>query len=187
MTTPLLRTVCLCLLCVAAAPALAQASACAPGARIEIEYHGSWKPGTVRGAPDAAGACLIAWDGYSAAWDERVPLTRIRLAGQAQTMQRLPPVEGALWPGNYVCTRAGGSISPAFGFTVHAGGRYTDHQGQSPGRYRIDREARTIAFQGGGWDGRSGRFGKAESVFTHYEGEREIVTCRPISDQRGRQ
>ena len=48
---------------------------------------------------------------------------------------------------------------------------------QQPGK-------RTIAFTGGGWGGRSGRFGLAESVFTHYQGDKEVVTCRPISSSK---
>jgi hypothetical protein len=158
---------------------------CVPGQRIEIEYYGSWRLGTVKAAPDASGNCLVSWDGYSSAFDERVPLTRVRIPGQQQPLQRLPAVSSELRLGNYVCTRAGGSISPAFGFTVHPGRRYTDHQGRGGGTYRIDSAARTITFFGGGWDGRSGRFTPAESVFTHYQDGREIVTCRPINSSRG--
>ena len=156
-------------------------SACKPGQKIEIDWHDKWYPGTVKAGVDANGDCFVSYDDYSSAWDARMPLSKIRMRGQSQPLAALPPVAKELWRGNYVCTRAGGSISPAFGFTVHAAGRVTDHQGGNPGTYRIDSQKRTISFTGGGWDGRSGRFTLAESVFTHYQGEREIVTCRPIN------
>ena len=154
---------------------------CVPGQRVEIDYHGRWMPGRIEAGADASGNCLVSWDGYSAAYNERVPLTRVRIAGQQQAIANLPPVASELRLGNYVCTRAGGSISPAFGFTVHPGRRYTDHQGRGAGTYRIDTAARTITFTGGGWHGRSGRFTPAPSVFTHYQDGREVVTCRPIN------
>lgn len=160
------------------------AAACTPGARIEIDYYGTWMPGVIKGGADAEGECLVGYDGYSEAWDARLPPTKIRRAGQTQPLARMAPVADQLWLGNYVCTRAGGSISPAFGFTIYPDRRVTDHEGGNPGSYRIDTENRTIAFTGGGWNGRTGRFGLAESVFTHYEGDREVVTCRPINGTR---
>jgi len=165
-------------------PAASGAAACKPGTRIEIDYHGTWTPGQVKGAVDASGECLVGYDGYTSAWDARLPLRKIRLAGQTAPLESLPAITDELRPGNYVCTRARGSISPAFGFTAHPGRRVTDHEGRSPGTYRIDTRTRTIAFTGGGWNGRSGRFGLAESVFTHYEGEKEVVTCRPINSSK---
>lgn len=168
----------------AAVHAAAGAAGCKPGAKIEIDYYGTWKPGVVKAAVDASGECLVGYDGYTSAWDARLPLRKIRLTGQTEPLQPLPPVADELWHGNYVCTRAGGSISPAFGFTVLPGRRVTDHEGHNPGTYRIDSARRTISFKGGGWNGRSARFGLAESVFTHHEGDREVVTCRPINGVR---
>ena len=167
----------------AAVPASAQGTGlvCRAGTKIEIDWYGKWLPGVIKDGADTSGECLVSYDGYTSAWDARIPPRKLRLPGHVTALAALPAINDELWPGNYVCTGVGARLSPAFGFTIRPGKRVTDHEGGNPGSYKIDTKVRTITFKGGGWDGRTGRFGLAENVFTHYQGEREIVTCRPIN------
>ena len=52
---------------------------CPVGARLEIEWNGSYWDGAVLAGPNADGHCLVTYDGYDASWDEWAAPTRLRV------------------------------------------------------------------------------------------------------------
>lgn len=65
------------------------------------------------------------------------------------------PVSRNLPLGEYACYGSGGRIMIGLGFKLLPGGRYTDLDGKSPGRYAIN--GSNIVFTGGHLGGQTGR------------------------------
>ncbi|WP_461428030.1 MBT domain-containing protein [Gymnodinialimonas sp.] len=58
-----------------AAPASAS---CPVGAVLEIQWNDSWWDGAVLEGPNAAGECLVTYEGWDASWNEWVAPARLR-------------------------------------------------------------------------------------------------------------
>lgn len=65
------------------------------GQRVLCEWRGSWWPATVLDVL-ADGDVLVHYDGYSSAWDERVPPHRLGERPAVAAPRRLPVVAGVI-------------------------------------------------------------------------------------------
>lgn len=101
----------------------APAQICQVGAKIEGQWGNTWYPVTVLEAPDAAGNCLVTFDGYGSVWDTRMSADQIRprgsagnanQQGQTKNAGSAPQVaSGSVPDGDYRChklTSGGGLI-----------------------------------------------------------------------------
>lgn len=132
-----------------AAPAAAQKiERCYVGQRVKTP---GGRPSTVVAAQGAG--CTLHSDGDARAvtstWGA------FMLTPMAGSPVRNPPAQRGLPIGEYACYGAGQRVLIGLGFKLLPGGRYTDLDGKSAGRYAI--AGSSVAFIGGHLAGQTGR------------------------------
>jgi len=128
------------------------------GLRVQCEAFKHWGAGTyivyhqnnLGGAPDQAQRPTGAAGPATAPVPAPAP---------APTPPAAPPPAaagtGPLKPGEYACYGSGGTLLIGLGFKLAADGRYTDLEGQNPGRVTVS--GGSVIFEGGTLGGKTGR------------------------------
>jgi hypothetical protein len=131
------------------APAAAQKiEACYVGQRVKTP---GGRVGTVTAAKGAG--CTVHRDGDAPAVTDT--WGAFMLTPVAGSPVRNPPVSRALPLGEYACYGVGQRVLAGMGFKLQAGGRYTDLDGKSAGRWAV--KGADVHFTGGHLAGQVGR------------------------------
>ena len=124
------------------------------GDELEAEARGRWHAARVIAVRD--GAFRVHYDGQPTSADEWVPASRLRRFPGPPSVTPRPE------PGKYTCTASSYNsrtsmyeYAPKGAFVLAADGayQYLGFAQPSPGRYRVDAAAGTVAFAGGHLDG----------------------------------
>lgn len=118
----------------AAASGATDAALCLAGAKLEAQWGIQWYEVTVRGAPDASGACPVAFDGYGREWDTAIAADQLRARGGpgaitraenavADTGAASTPAEATAPDGSYRCHKIspGGELMDIGDLTIRGG------------------------------------------------------------------
>lgn len=92
--------------------AASQQGACPAGGKVEVAWHGTWYPATIKAGPNAARACQISYDGYGSEWDEWVGADRMRRRTAPTAAPAKAPISPASAPlpnGTYDCATGTGT------------------------------------------------------------------------------
>jgi hypothetical protein len=68
--------------------AFAEPATCSKGAKLEVEWGGTWYSATALEGPNANKECKIHYDGYDASWDEWVAPARTRAGSDANLCKK---------------------------------------------------------------------------------------------------
>ncbi len=95
-------------------------------------------------------ACMTTRNQLIAAWALAATLAAPAALAQGAANKGTMPA-----PGKYTCHFYSGYLQNVPGFTLAAGGKFSDHGGS--GQYSWDAATSTIAFKGGAWNGQKVR------------------------------
>lgn len=162
------------------------------GDKVEVKWSGTWYPATVLAA--SGGGYKIHYDGWSSSYDEVVEPVRIRTpqgvvtANTATTTTTSTTTTttttragaASVAPGRYNCVFyvGGQGLVNGGGFTIAAGGHYTDRAGKV-GTYTFDAAAQLLTFHGAAYDGQRAEYGSAGRPTLHVLGPsgRRVMDC----------
>ncbi len=165
--------------CASVSPAMAQPKGFADnlksGQRVEVniagyKYQGTFK-GYVKCNDGAPCATILADDGGRTD-------TRLRYihpsSAPAKTAATPSGMAGGVTSGKYTCTFFSGTLQNIPGFTLHAGGKFTDHKGSGS----WTNAGGVISFTGSTWTGQKAKItGNGKMQVLKANGSMGAVTC----------